>query len=96
MSALTKGVSFFHQIPISIVFHGYGISQGIFCLYKISFPIIPVGIMKSFFPGYFHRSSKGIINKRGLRPVFIFLSDPVSIGIVGIAYYCPVCIFDPG
>ena len=96
MSALPKDVGFFHQVPVSIVFHGYGIAQGIFCLYEISFPIIPVGIMESFFSVYFHHSSKGIINKRGLRPVFIFFPGPVPVSIVGIAYHCPVCIFDPG
>ena len=96
ISALPKGVAFFHQISVSIIFHGYPISKGILRLDEISFPVIPIGIVDSFFPVDFHHSSKGIINKRGLCPVFIFLSNPVSIGIVGIAYHSAVCILDPG
>ena len=95
-AAFPQLIGFLYQISVSVVFHGYRISKGILRLDEISFPIIPIGIVVAFFPVDFHHSSKGIINKRGLCPVFIFLPNPVSIGIVGITYHCPVCVFDPG
>lgn len=60
------------------------VSGNVLHLSRVSFPIVPVNVIRSFFPISFRRSSGNVVGGHNLYPIFVFLPGPISVNVVNV------------
>lgn len=94
-STLPGKTNFLRRVPINIVFRKCNIPGYILHVSRIPFPIVPVNVIRSFFPICFRRSSGNVVDGPYLYPILVLLPNTIPINVVNVTRFTSIYVLRP-